>query len=110
MKHLVTKYQRLNTHKKFSVFLLGYWLFLILFAFIDSKGKFGSDIGVKKTLKTSSFARIMFQDIGALSTLAAIWTVTQTKNPIRWVVAFLSVFTGSFALLPFLSWHFWRKK
>lgn len=110
LHNLKKKYEKLPNNKKLSLFFLGYWFFLILFLKADKKGLFGTDIGVVKTLKTSSLARIMFQDIGGLSTAVAVWIVSTSKSFYRWPVAILTVFTGSFTFLPYLAIRLWRVK
>jgi len=82
---------------------------LVGIAFADARGAFGDDIGLKDTLRHSSFARIMFADIGALSTIIAAWMILATNHPLRFVFAFASLFIGSFAVLPFLVLYFLGK-
>jgi hypothetical protein len=107
---LLKKYQKLPNNKKLSLFFLGYWVFLVLFVKADKKGVFGKDIGVIKTLKTSSLARIMFQDIGAMATAISIWIIHTGKSFWKWPVALLTIFIGSFAFLPYLAIILWKDK
>lgn len=79
------------------------WLGLILFVILEGQGLFGPDIGMSETLRTSGFARIMFADIGAVSTLVAIWIVLSSKLRVRYVFAAASLFVGSFAILPYVA-------
>ncbi len=94
-------------YRLISLVILFSWLGTIILLALDARGLFGSDIGLENTLATSSFARGMFIDIGALSTLAAIWIIFATKYWFRFLFAFASLFIGSFAVMPFLAIHFW---
>ncbi|KXK27236.1 MAG: hypothetical protein TR69_WS6001000109 [candidate division WS6 bacterium OLB20] len=78
------------------------WAGLILFAVVDGTGAFGTDIGFTASLQQSGLARIMFADIGVLSTLCAVWII-RTGHRLRYLFAAAALFTGSFAVLPFLS-------
>ncbi|MBB5234406.1 hypothetical protein [Deinococcus budaensis] len=66
------------------------------------------DLGTLETLRRSSFARVMFMDIGALSTLGALYLVLNGKTAVRVPAALASLFVGSFALLPALAWEDWQ--
>lgn len=70
-------------------------------------GKRKGDIGLRGTLRRSAFARGMFADIGALSTLGALYLLVQGKTPVRVPAALASLFVGSFALLPALAYEDW---
>lgn len=63
--------------------------------------------GTLDTLKRSSFARVMFMDIGVLSTLGALYLVLNGKMAVRVPAAVASLFAGSFALLPALAYEDW---
>lgn len=65
------------------------------------------ELGTLDTLKRSSFARIMFMDIGALSTLGALYLVLNGRTAVRVPAAVASLFVGSFALLPALAYEDW---
>lgn len=65
------------------------------------------DLGTRETLRRSPFARVMFMDIGALSTAAALHLAVNGKTPVRMPAALASLFVGSFALLPALAYEDW---
>ncbi|MFC3862832.1 hypothetical protein ACFOPQ_18875 [Deinococcus antarcticus] len=65
------------------------------------------ELGTLDTLKRSSFARVMFMDIGVLSTLGALYLVLNGKTAVRVPAAVASLFAGSFALLPALAYEDW---
>ncbi|ANE44636.1 hypothetical protein [Deinococcus puniceus] len=69
--------------------------------------KRSGELGTRATLKQSSFARIMFMDIGAVSTLGALYLVLNGKTPVRVPAALATLFVGSFALLPALAYEDW---
>jgi hypothetical protein len=98
----------MSKNRLFSIFCLGYWLSLIVFVILDTLGIFGTDVGFFGSLQTSSLARVMFMDIGALATVAAIWIIFNTKTKFKWLIALLTICFGSFILLPYLSWYFWE--
>lgn len=85
------------------------WLLLIIFAIVELTGLIGENIGVSQSLKTSSFTRAMFIDIGILATIISIWVAFGTKEKLRFFFAIAILFVGSFAFLPFLSIFFWNK-
>lgn len=60
------------------------------------------ELGTRETLRRSAFARVMFMDIGALSTLGALYLVMNGRTRVRLPAAVASLFAGSFALLPAL--------
>lgn len=66
------------------------------------------DLGVRETLRRSSFARVMFMDIGALSTLGALFLTLRGRTRLRGPAALASLFVGSFALLPALAYEDWK--
>ena len=66
------------------------------------------DLGTLETLKRSSFARIMFMDIGVVSTLGALYLLLNGKTPVRVPGALATLFAGSFALIPALAWEDWQ--
>ncbi|WP_293913123.1 hypothetical protein [Deinococcus sp.] len=68
-------------------------------------GKRSGDLGTLGTLRASSFARIMFMDIGMVSTLGALYLVLAGKTPVRVPAAVATLFLGSFALIPALAWE-----
>ncbi|TSA87885.1 hypothetical protein FNU79_01155 [Deinococcus detaillensis] len=65
------------------------------------------DLGTPETLRRSSFARVMFMDIGMVSTLGALYLYLNGKTPVRVPAAVASLFAGSFALIPALAWEDW---
>jgi len=48
-------------------------------------------------------------DVGALSTLGALWLLLNGRTPARVPAALASLFVGSFALLPALAWEDWAR-
>ena len=84
---------------------LSLWASLALTAFIG--GRFRG-LGARETLRRSPFARTMFADIGALSTVASLYVALRYTSPLRFVAAILTLFIGSFALLPYLAWEDYR--
>lgn len=66
------------------------------------------DLGTLETLRRSPFARVMFMDIGVLSTLGALYLVLGGQTAVRVPAALASLFVGSFALLPALAWEDWQ--
>lgn len=82
------------------------FVMLILTAVLG-RGRPG-DLGTWDTLRHSPFARVMFMDIGALSTLGALYLVLNGKTAIRVPAAIATLFLGSFALLPALAWEDWK--
>lgn len=100
------KKRNLNIFLALSTFLS--WIFLIVYIRKDPK-IFKNKIGVSETLKQSSFARGMFMDIGALSTIISAWMIWGTKSRFRFIFAILTLFVGSFAVLPFLTIYFISK-
>ena len=66
------------------------------------------ELGTADTLRRSSFARIMFMDIGMVSTLGALYLLLNGKTPVRVPGAVASLFAGSFALIPALMWEDWK--
>jgi hypothetical protein len=83
----------------------GLYLTLILTAVLGGRKR--GDIGTLGALKQSSFTRIMFMDIGALSTLGALYLLLTGRTPARYPAAVASLFVGSFALLPALAYEDW---
>jgi len=81
------------------------FVLLVLTAVLGRKR--GGDLGTRGTLRQSSFARIMFMDIGAVSTLGALYLVLNGKTPVRVPAALATLFVGSFALLPALAYEDW---
>ncbi|WP_202630415.1 hypothetical protein [Deinococcus alpinitundrae] len=65
------------------------------------------ELGTLETLRRSSFSRIMFMDIGMISTLGALYLVLEGKTPVRVPGAVATLFAGSFALIPALAWEDW---
>jgi hypothetical protein len=78
---------------------------LVLTAVVGRKRS--GELGTRATLKQSSFARIMFMDIGAVSTLGALYLVLNGKTSVRVPAALATLFVGSFALLPALAYEDW---
>ncbi|WP_110885505.1 hypothetical protein [Deinococcus yavapaiensis] len=85
---------------------LGLWAMLVLTSVWKPEGQ---DLGTVATLKKSRFARVMFMDVGALSTLGALYAVLAGKSRARFPAALASLFVGSFALLPYLAYEDWRE-
>jgi len=81
------------------------FVMLVLTAILG-RGRPG-DLGTLETLRRSPFARVMFMDIGVLSTLGALYLVLGGKTSVRMPAALASLFVGSFALLPALAWEDW---
>ncbi|OLV17788.1 hypothetical protein [Deinococcus marmoris] len=81
-------------------------LMLVLTAILGKKRD--GDLGTVETLKRSSFARIMFMDIGALSTLGALYLALNGKSRVRIPAALASLAVGSFSLLPALAYEDWK--
>lgn len=63
------------------------------------------ELGTLESLKRSSFTRVMFMDVGALSTLGALYLVLNGRTAVRVPAAVASLFMGSFALLPALAYE-----
>ncbi|RJF73747.1 hypothetical protein D3875_13455 [Deinococcus cavernae] len=79
---------------------------MLVLSAVLGRGRPG-ELGTLDTLKRSSFARVMFMDIGALSTLGALYLVLNGKTAVRVPAALASLFAGSFALLPALAYEDW---
>lgn len=86
-------------------FFLGLWATLIVAAALSGRRP---DLGTRESLRRSHFARVMFADIGALSTLGALYAVLAGRSRLRFAAGAATLFVGSFALLPFLAWEDWR--
>lgn len=69
-----------------------------------SSGILGENIGNGESLRTSSLARLMFADIGALATVAAGWIIIANRDRYRYIFAIATLFVGSYAFLPYLAW------
>ncbi|MEF2279286.1 hypothetical protein V3W47_13345 [Deinococcus sp. YIM 134068] len=65
------------------------------------------DLGTVGTLRQSTFARVMFMDIGVLSSLGALYLVLNGRTAVRIPAAIATLFVGSFVLLPALAWEDW---
>lgn len=76
-------------------------MFYTVFDTIASR-QLENQLGTIETLKRSSFARTMFMDIGVLSTIFSYWILYKTKVHYRFIFAPLTLFIGSFSVLPFL--------
>ncbi|CAM3261470.1 DUF2834 domain-containing protein [Deinococcus saxicola] len=85
---------------------LSLWVILWITAFIGRRSK--GNISVKTTLKHSPFARVMFMDIGALSTLAGLYLVLTGKSRLRYPAAVAGLAVGSYSLLPALAYEDWK--
>ncbi|WP_135228818.1 hypothetical protein [Deinococcus fonticola] len=81
-------------------------LLMLVLTAVLGRGRPG-ELGTLDTLKRSSFARVMFMDIGVLSTLGALYLVLNGKTAVRVPAALASLFAGSFALLPALAYEDW---
>lgn len=101
---------KLNKYKVLSIGVFCYWIFLIGFAALDSQGLFGEDIGLDASLATSSLARVMFMDIGGLSSLVAAWMLFSSKWKLRYLFACLSLVAGSFVALPYVAFWLWKQQ
>ena len=99
----------LNKNRQTAIILTFAYLFLLLYSLLEELGLFGPDIGIVSTIQMSSFARAMFIDVGILATLCAFWILIYGKEKWRIIFAFATLFVGSFALLPYLIMHFWKK-
>lgn len=86
--------------------LYGVLMLLLIATAVLGRGRPG-DLGTRETLRRSPFARVMFMDIGALSTLGALYLVMNGKTAVRVPGALASLFAGSFALLPALAYEDW---
>jgi hypothetical protein len=84
---------------------VGLYALLVLTAVLGGKKR--GDLGTLGTLRKSSFARIMFMDIGAVSTLGALYLLLSGRTPLRYPAAVASLFAGSFALIPGLAYEDW---
>ncbi|MCP2014222.1 hypothetical protein L1280_001359 [Deinococcus sp. HSC-46F16] len=80
---------------------------MLVLSAVLGRGRPG-DLGTVDTLRRSPLARVMFMDIGVLSTLGALHLVLNGKTAVRVPAAVASLFAGSFALLPALAWEDWR--
>ncbi len=85
----------------------GLYALLILTAAL--KGKRAGDLGTLGTLRKSTFARVMFMDVGALSTLGALYLLLTGTTKLRYPAALASLFAGSFALIPGLAYEDWTR-
>ncbi|KQQ97746.1 hypothetical protein [Deinococcus sp. Leaf326] len=85
--------------------LLSLLAMLVLTAVLGRRRE--GEFGMRDTLRRSSFARVMFADIGALSTLGALYLVLEGKTAVRVPGAVATLFAGSFALLPALAYEDW---
>jgi hypothetical protein len=83
----------------------GLFVTLLLTAVLGRKRP--GDLGTRETLRRSPFARVMFMDIGVLSTLGALYLVLNGKTAVRVPAALASLVVGSFALLPALAYEDW---
>lgn len=83
----------------------GLYALLILTAVLGGKKR--GDTGTLGTLRRSSFARVMFMDVGALSTLGALYLLLTGRTNARYPAALASLFAGSFALIPGLAYEDW---
>ena len=83
----------------------GLYAMLVLTATLGGKKK--GDIGTLGALRASTFTRVMFMDIGAVSTLGALYLLLSGRTPLRYPAAVASLFAGSFALIPGLAYEDW---
>ncbi|GHF63805.1 hypothetical protein HNQ07_004549 [Deinococcus metalli] len=86
--------------------LYGALLLMLVLTAVLGRARPG-DLGTRGALKRSAFTRIMFMDIGALSTLGALYLVLNGRTAVRVPAAIASLFVGSFALLPALAYEDW---
>lgn len=82
----------------------GLYALLILTALV---GRRRGDLGTVATLRRSQFSRVMFMDIGAVSTLGALYLALHGRTPLRVPAAIASLFVGSFVLIPALAYEDW---
>lgn len=84
-------------------------LYLSLLAMLLLTAIFGKkrpeELNVSQSLQKSAFTRIMFMDIGVLSTLGALYLILNGQTSIRIPAAIASLFFGGFALLPALAYE-----
>ena len=83
----------------------GLYAMLILTSVLGGKKK--GDIGTLGALRSSTFTRVMFMDIGAVSTLGALYLLLSGRTAARFPAAVASLFVGSFALIPGLAYEDW---
>ena len=83
----------------------GLYAMLVLTAVLGGKKK--GDIGTLGALRSSTFTRVMFMDIGAVSTLGALYLLLSGRTAARFPAAVASLFVGSFALIPGLAYEDW---
>ncbi|MFC4638657.1 hypothetical protein [Deinococcus hohokamensis] len=86
--------------------LFGVLMALLVTTALLGRGRPG-DLGTRETLRRSPFARVMFMDIGVLSTLGALYLVVTGRTRVRVPAAVAALFAGSFALLPALAYEDW---
>lgn len=86
--------------------IIGLWVALVIYALVSQFSVVGIDPW--QTLRVSNFARVMFADIGIMSFLSAGYIFLAHRSWLRIPVALLTLFLGSFVLLPYLAWHEWR--
>lgn len=97
----------LNVYKTPSVDRIRFFLSLftmLLFTALLGKKRPG-ELNVRQSLQQSAFTRVMFMDIGALSTLGALYLILNGQTSIRVPAAIASLFIGGFALLPALAYE-----
>ncbi len=95
-------------YKKYSYTFLFVWLLLIAYAILDPYF-FTDNLTPLQALQQSSFTRVMFADIGVFSTISFFWILLSGKDKVRFIFAGLVLVVGSFALLPYLSYFFWKR-
>ena len=85
----------------------GLYAMLVLTAVLGGRKK--GDIGTLGALRSSTFTRVMFMDIGAVSTLGALYLLLSGRTVARFPAAVASLFVGSFALIPGLAYEDWAE-
>jgi hypothetical protein len=93
-----------NPSRKRLFVIVGVWVALLVFSLISSRF---SALDFWETLQGSHFARVMFSDIGVLSTLISGYIVLVHKAVWRIPFAIAILIVGSFALLPYLALLEW---
>ncbi|MCA9376738.1 hypothetical protein H6763_02485 [Candidatus Nomurabacteria bacterium] len=90
--------------RRLGITFIVVWVLLVIYAIFDPQ-LMNDFIPMRSVLEESSFARIMFIDIGVFSTISCFWILNSEKSKRRYPFALAVLFVGSFALLPFLAIH-----
>ena len=103
------KPMNLDLYRRPSQQRIGLYLALLLMVVLTlvlGQGRPG-ELGTWETLQRSPFARGMFADIGALSTLGALYLLVTGRTALRIPGALATLVLGSLALLPALAYEDW---